>query len=902
MRLITGPAGSGKTHFVLETVRAALRSGDRSLRVLVPTATLAQHLQNRLAREGFLIRGNLVQTLHGFVDPWAGGATEVPPAALYLIVEDAVRRVNRPEFERVARLPGFCTTIAGAIQELSAAGCSCARLARQLPSAPLAAAFLAVYREVEAGLERRVLSLRAARLERAAETIERDGAGGISAVLLDGFHALPDPELRVISALDKRADVSIALADEALAGEVSRLVGNATRVRLERARTEPAKRLFRARSVEREVEEIARRILEQAAEGRAFREIGIVARAADAYEPALRSTLSRFGIPARFYFDSALEAHPAVRFLAGAVEAMLAGWDHEQTLAVLRLAPRFAASLAMDRFDFEVRRQIPGKGLGGLKAFLVDEDGQPVSADARPLLRKIDRIGAIEEWRSFELAPCDWAERMRSLRGLFRPARPADGATHERALEWRGQSDALAAFEDALAGAALALDPGRRITLADFWRAVKPVLRLTPLRASDGRRNVVHVLSAHEARQWELPVVFVCGMTEKQFPMVHRQDPFFPDGARRSLQRAGIRVRTAEDFEKEERALFDSAAGRATGLLTLSYAEFDAEGNPALPSLFLQDLGLAAEACSPLRPRPAIARPAPAPETGAPAIVAPDLLNRIAACTRRLSPSGLETFLRCPFQYFAGRLLRLGARPSRPEDRLDAIQQGEIVHQTLKEWYAHQGDMRSLFEEIYLSVAEQASIPVTFAIERIRQAMREDLENFAKDARWPRSEFQSQVERDFEFPLEDLTIAGKIDRLDAAADQRAYVIDYKYSNAESVRARLEDETRLQAELYLLAAERQFALKPAGMFYVALKGEVKYFGWSSEPVGGVKANPAPEGWLEKAAEQALRAAAEIRSGRVAPAPFNAEICDRCEYCDVCRFAAVRAEDEAEEAEA
>ena len=47
--------------------REALRAGHSAVRLLVPTATLAQHLQNQLAREGFVFRRGLVQTLSGFV-------------------------------------------------------------------------------------------------------------------------------------------------------------------------------------------------------------------------------------------------------------------------------------------------------------------------------------------------------------------------------------------------------------------------------------------------------------------------------------------------------------------------------------------------------------------------------------------------------------------------------------------------------------------------------------------------------------------------------------------------------------------------------------------------------------------------------------------------------------------
>src|SRR6516165_1154667 len=212
MRLITGPAGSGKTAHVLEEFRKALYSGDHAVRLLVPTATMAQHLQNQVAREGFVFRPGLIQTLSHFVEAVVTDFPQAPDSVVYLLAEEAVARVDRPEFRRVAGLPGFCARVARAVLELSSAGCDSDRLAACLPHAPLAEAFLAVYKEVDRALDRRGLLLRGKRLECAAARLHNDGLNRITTVWLDGFHALPDPELSVIRALAKHADVTLTLA------------------------------------------------------------------------------------------------------------------------------------------------------------------------------------------------------------------------------------------------------------------------------------------------------------------------------------------------------------------------------------------------------------------------------------------------------------------------------------------------------------------------------------------------------------------------------------------------------------------------------------------------------------------------------------------------------------------
>src|ERR1019366_1952201 len=203
---------------------------------------------------------------------------------------------------------------------------------------------------------------------------------------------------------------------------------------------------------------------------------------------------------------------------------------------------------------------------------------------------------------------------------------------------------------------------------------------------------------------------------------------------------------------------------------------------------------------------------------------------RRAACPHR----ALETFLQCPFRYLALRLMRLKTAPLRPEERLSFLEQGIIVHEVLAEWWKQPRDVEPLFEQIFACHLKAGHIPNGYHTERLRNAMLDDLKRFTSLDAWPRGAWKSQTEVEFAFPLaEGLEIFGRIDRLDVAPDGRAFVLDYKYSAAQRVKDKVKNENLMQAPLYMMAAEH-LNFRPAGMFYVGVKGGVEYAGWSDAP--------------------------------------------------------------------
>jgi RecB family exonuclease len=230
-------------------------------------------------------------------------------------------------------------------------------------------------------------------------------------------------------------------------------------------------------------------------------------------------------------------------------------------------------------------------------------------------------------------------------------------------------------------------------------------------------------------------------------------------------------------------------------------------------------------------------------------------------------------------------VLRLKKAPARPEERLDFLTQGNIVHEVLAAWYAQPRDMAGLFEQVFQRYLEEKQIPPGYHTERLRNAMLEDLETFAKDQRWPREAYQSHMEEAFVFLLEEgLEISGKIDRLDVAADGRAYVLDYKYSASKNIQARKDDPALLQAPLYLMAAKR-LGYEPAGMYYIGLKKELEYVGWEAEDLRA--------DWEAVTTGRTLQLAGRIRAGRMEVAPSDREKCRFCDCRDVCRVEGVEA---------
>ena len=818
---------------------------------------MAEHVGHELARSGFPVRPSHVGTLARWLDSW-GAPPPAPRPLLLALIDAALERIRPPRFAPVAEFRGFQSSVADLFEEAPE---------EALASGACGAELAAIFEAVRQGLAARGMALRNARLRSAAASI-REGAGDLPAhAVFDGFFAFSPAELDLLEAIAARTEATVTLPEFEGAREThDRLLsaGFAPRY-LAASRRSPRCVAFSASTAEREAEEIARRILEQVSRGRRFREMGIVLRSRDPYAPLIETTLARFGIPAQSYFADPLERHPAIAYLEGLVRAGLNGWDHKELLALMRMpVSGWGATPEGDQADFAARARLPGKGLP---------------------FADLEALASIEALRRARCEPAAWVERCKALRKLIPAPQVVDRAGWDEVWALRSTAAVLNAFDAALEQAAEAFPASSPIGLAAFWKQLETVLAVEVLRVADHRRDVVHVMDVQEARQWELPVVFVCGMLEREFPRYHAEDPLLGEAARRKLG-----LETSAERNREERFLFGLAVSRATAEVVLSYSRFDEKGDKTLPSFFLEGIEV----------KPCEARVQPAPERAVtpPALApiqSPALLRELAKRHRKLSASGIESFLQCPFQFFAEKTLKLRERPAVPADRMDYRVRGNVIHQALAEWTAAPLLGTDILNRVFEDECQRLRIPFTYRTEAVRLQLLRHFEAFIQAAGVSLG-WRTEAEVKFEFPLNpSVTIRGRIDRLDIGPEGQALVIDYKYSAAQKIRQRVQASDAgelVQAGVYLLAAERALKLNPVGMLYCGLKQEIVWDGWhvalpGLERIGTAGTVASLREQMQATALRIEETYDSIAAGRIEAHPADDSKCHFCGFRDACR---------------
>jgi RecB family exonuclease len=274
-----------------------------------------------------------------------------------------------------------------------------------------------------------------------------------------------------------------------------------------------------------------------------------------------------------------------------------------------------------------------------------------------------------------------------------------------------------------------------------------------------------------------------------------------------------------------------------------------------------------------LRIRPA-REPRRAPR---PALQSDLVLNQVRSIHSAIRATAIESFLQCPFQFFARYTLGLQPLPARPADRIDALWLGTLVHEILAEWHRRRCDISILVDEFWDRELRRSGIPETHQSILQRAAMKRALAAYAADPKLQEG-WDLRLEEKLQLTEAGVEIRGRADRIDVSPAGECIVYDFKYSGAQSIRSR--ESISVQGGLYAAALERSEGLKPAGIFFIALKEEAKRTGAKDAAQAQEK--------ISEALEKTRTAIGQIHQGRIDVAPALDDLCQWCEFLDTCRW--------------
>lgn len=870
MRLIRGAPGTGKTALILDAFSQAVRNGETALRIVVPTATLVRHYQHELARAGLVFRPDMVVSLSRFARECAPTLSLAPTGLTRALVRAELSRLRLPEFAQVAETPGMADIIIETITRFENAGCTPDRLSKDRKLSPLGKAFHRVWKEVDAAIAGRNFATRGQVLRQAATSVP---AGKI---WIDGFLRFSPLEGDFLRAIAATCDVTLTLTDGPVTFDAYRFameLGARDRLLPEKPRR-PQTIAIQAPSPEREADEIARRILELHAKGADFPDIAVALRDVDAWLPLLRTTFDHFGIPARAYFSSPVAKHPVAVFLSGLVACALKDWDFASALIAFRAHPAWGHNADFDRFDFKLREAMPNRGAETLLSL----------CDSNHLRARLTDCLKVAAWRHESMPPELWRRRFEqlaeSLYTIRTVAEPNDYAAIETA---RSHAAGLRAWSAALDTAVHFWRDAAPVSLEKFHATVADALDAAGMQVPDDRRNVVHIMSAFEARQWQVKTLFVCGMTARDYPRRAPENLLFPDNELERLRRTGIPLRTSADENRDEELLFESLKTRASDNLILTVSARDSGGNTLVPSRHFTEAALITKAA----PCKVEVHTHPA-GPGRAGNITESLLPALTAHHQSIALTALEDLAKCRFRFFSGRTLSLKRVPERPEKRLSASATGLIVHEAMEHWLSDRTrDFVALFETTFDEFCRKKNIQPGYRLEVSRIQLRRVAQKVNESVTWPL--VSSEMEADCAFDLPDgVRVTCRVDRIDTLLNDACVIIDYKSGKTASVKKLVERETSLQGPLYALAVRDTKHLNPIAMVFLAVR-ENSIFGWGTIP-GAVDLDliPTPPDWIESARDRTVARLRNFLAGDVHAEPTHSDDCTWCDYKHACRI--------------
>ncbi|HEY3614107.1 MAG TPA: hypothetical protein VGK92_10400, partial [Gaiellales bacterium] len=555
LRLIVGPARSGKLGLVVHDFLAAATAG-RDPVLVVPNEPERVVLERELTERAGVLLGGLVTTfeeLAARVLARTGGAPAVLPApvrALYL--RRLAVRASPEALGASARTPGFAAALGRLVDECCEAGIDPAALQHELEALGAPARARAVAGLVSAwgreGLERGTLDRSAQVAEAGRRIAGRLAAWGAAPLLVYGFEELRPAQCALVEAIAARASATVVLpfepgreafaavggtferlsarADEIVEREPVGYVERASLIALERglfaarAPQTPVEpdggvRLFEVAGAAGEARVAAAEAARQLRAGVSPDDLLIVLPTGDAAHAALASALASLDVPYALDTQAPLPQTPIGHATVGLCRYAWLRGGRDELFAWLRSSASGMARPRVDEWDGRVRGQARLEP-ADVDAFLREEGARPLAV--------VDRLREADDPA---LALCE----------ILDEAAPAAFGLAARVEPNTQQAVALRAWRAAreVAGALAGLpEPA---TPAELVAA----LESASVRLGDDRPSGrVRVVGLRRARTHRVSTVIVLGLEAGRLPRRPRPDSLLGDALRRSLAARGL--------------------------------------------------------------------------------------------------------------------------------------------------------------------------------------------------------------------------------------------------------------------------------------------------------------------------------------------------------------------------
>jgi RecB family exonuclease len=699
--------------------------------------------------------------------------------------------------------------------------------------------------------------------------------------------------------------------------------------------------VFEYRDREDELEDVARRVKASRRDPQPTpvdRHALIVARPLP-YLYLARDVLGGAGVPFEALDTLPLAAEPysaaldlviefvASEFTRGALTALLrsphfrftAGDQEVTPAAVLEADIALAEGRYLGGFDRLTRLAGTDDALPAVRAAHAAASILAPLANRHPFVEHIDRLIAF-------------------LQAHDRP--PADDVP-ERERRRRVQAAAIGALTG-LADAYRRHDPAASGTVADLGPAVRRWLGAQTFATRTGEAGL-QIVDVQAARFGDFDDVQLMGLVDGEWPERLRRNIFYPQSLLAQLEPVRpeqVDLHREREMLRAGRAAFRDLLGLANARTRVS--TFSLESDAVVePSVLIDDLssfaagtqlpsGITSLPETPLVGTTsdrdvrvfaweALALVPTVPDALAPPVAAWARV-RTAGTDRhssrfhgeagpwhmpRVSVSRLETYLKCPFQFYAKNVLLLDEEP---EDELtrSPLERGRFLHE-LFETFFHEWQLRGRgritpdtideARDLFAEVCEPALAslgPSEAGLERallFGSAVAPGIADrvFAMEAERPvdirRRFMEYELDGAFSFSSEDgatrtVRLRGKIDRVDLLADGSFRLIDYKTSYV------MDRKLALQLPIYSACVRERLSKEEGRPVPVSEAMYLSFEGLKSVVPLEAKGKTTDE--LITEAEYRLTGALDdIAAGHYPPRPHQKSLCKMCAYVAVCR---------------